>query len=276
MPKVIALLLLAGILSGCASIPSPPERRAYADALAAAKGWRAEVISAGQFQLLTYAPQPIREHPELTVYIEGDGFAWVTGSTPSADPTPREPLALKLALKQAAGNAVYLGRPCQYVDAEQTGCAQRYWTNARFAPEVVLASSKAVDALKARFGATRLTLVGYSGGGAIAALVAARRNDVERLVTIAGNLDHRAWTQFHHVDALAGSLNPADEAGKLRHIRQWHFVGSKDRITPPALLKAYVGLSPPSALSQTRILPDFDHQCCWEKEWPILWQSTIR
>ncbi|GAB2181920.1 hypothetical protein DLREEDagrD3_21430 [Denitratisoma sp. agr-D3] len=51
-----------------------------------------------------------------------------------------------------------------------------------------------------QLGARRLTLVGYSGGAA--ALLAARCSDVVRLVTIAGNLDHRAWTRYHHITTL--------------------------------------------------------------------------
>jgi hypothetical protein len=44
----------------------------------------------------------------------------------------------------------------------------------------------------------------------VASLVAARRHDVVRLVTVAGNLDHLAWTTLHGVSPLTGSLNPAD------------------------------------------------------------------
>lgn len=275
MPMPIAILLLACILAACAPISPLAERRAHADALAAELDWRAEVIAAGEFDLLAYAPQHIRQDPRLTVYIEGDGFAWVSRSMPSADPTPREPLALRLALKQPAGNAVYLGRPCQYVDAERTACPERYWQEARFAPEVVAASSKAIDVLKERFAATRLTLVGYSGGAAVAALLAARRNDVERLVTVAGNLDHRAWTSHHRVAPLTASLNPADETAKLQHVRQWHFLGSDDRVIPASLVMAFAERFPPAQRPTVTVIPGFTHQCCWEQEWQRIWRTSI-
>lgn len=271
----IAILLLASLLAACAPIPRPAERRAHADTLAAAQDWQAETIATGRFDLVAYLPQHIRQDSRLTVYIEGDGFAWVSSSLPSTDPTPREPLALRLALKHPAGNAVYLGRPCQYVDAERTACPERYWQEARFAPEVVAASSRAIDVLKERFAASRLTLVGYSGGAAVAALLAARRNDVERLITVAGNLDHEAWTSHHRVRRLSASLNPADETTRLQHVRQWHFLGSADRVVPASLATAFAERFPPAQRPTVAIIPGFTHQCCWEEEWQRIWRTRI-
>jgi hypothetical protein len=82
---------------------------------------------------------------------------------------------------------------------------------------VISASNQAVDALKQRYGAQEIVLVGYSGGGAVAALVAARRTDVVRLVTVAGNLDHLAWTHLHSVpppDRLSQSSRRLGRAAK--------------------------------------------------------------
>lgn len=210
----------------------------------------------------------------LAIYFEGDGFAWINESQASGDPTPRDPVSLRLALAQPEGNAVYLARPCQYVDAESSGCLTRYWTEMRFAPEVVVASNQAVDRLKEMFGATRLTLVGYSGGGAIAALVAARRTDVELLITVAGNLDHHSWSKTHRLQYLRGSLNPADEILALRSIRQWHLVGAKDAVIPPALAINFVSSFPPVSRPSVYIEPEFDHRCCWVEKWPTLWRSS--
>lgn len=269
----MSTLWLAFLLAACASIPTPQERQGHADTLAAANGWQSSRIPVGRFDLVSYVPRKHSSSETLTIYIEGDGFAWVTGSTPSADPTPREPLALKLALAQSTGNAVYLARPCQYVDAERTNCVQRYWMEQRFAPEVIDATDKAVDSLKARFDAQKLVLVGYSGGGAVAALVAAQRSDVSRLVTVAGNLDHRAWTKHHRVEPLAGSLNAADIAERLKALPQTHYVGEKDRVIPPALAIAWPRLMRGADNGNLRIIPGFDHACCWVDQWPSFFQS---
>ncbi len=271
----LAILLLVCILASCTSIPQPSERYAHADSLATEAGWRGEILATGEFGLLAYAPQHIRPAPNLTVYIEGDGFAWINRTMPSSDPTPREPLALRLALKQPTGNAVYLGRPCQYVDAERTACPERYWQEARFAPEVVRASSKAIDILKERFAATRLTLVGYSGGATVAALLATRRNDVERLITVAGNLDHLAWTTHHRVLPLTASLNPANEIAALQDVRQWHLLGDDDRVIPPTLTMSFIERFPPARRPPVTVISGFTHQCCWADEWENLWRAGL-
>jgi pimeloyl-ACP methyl ester carboxylesterase len=266
----IASLLLSILLTACAPIPTPQERLAHADALAAARGWQAERIAAGRFTLQVYLPGDISGAEMLTIYIEGDGFAWVDGATPSLDPTPRESLGLQLALAHPDNHAAYLARPCQYVQEGRDGCPQRYWTQARFSPEVIEAMDRAIETLKRRIGAMRLTLVGYSGGGAVAALLAARRSDVVRLVTVAGNLDHRTWTAYHHLVPLSGSLNPADAADRLARLPQVHFIGSRDRVIPPSLARqwpqAFTGLGQ----DNLRIIGGFDHVCCWVERWPEL------
>jgi pimeloyl-ACP methyl ester carboxylesterase len=243
--------------------------------LAATADWQAFRFDTGHFSLTGYAPAHFSPDEALTIYLEGDGLAWIGRSLPSADPTPLDPLALRLALAQPAGNAAYLARPCQYADAEGTGCAQRYWTGERFAPETVAAMNDAVTALKTQFGAQRLTLVGYSGGGNIAALLAARRHDVVRLVTVAGNLDHRAWSAHHRVRELSGSLNASDVAERLSALPQIHFVGGRDQVITPVLAEQW----PPALLGQQKrnlhVLPDADHGCCWADRWPALWRAHL-
>jgi len=231
-------------------------------------------IATGRFDLVAYVPDHPLSSDRLTVYIEGDGLSWITGTQPSTDPTPRDPLALRLALAQPEGNAAYLARPCQYVDAEAAACPSHYWTDLRFAPEVIEASDRAIDILKQKFGARLLTLVGYSGGAAIAILIAARRHDVTNLVTVAGNLDHRAWTTYHHIPPLTGSLNPADAREAVQHIRQWHFVGGKDSIIPPPLVESFTKQFPPDSPQTVHIEPTYDHHCCWAENWPLLWRKT--
>jgi pimeloyl-ACP methyl ester carboxylesterase len=181
-------------------------------------------------------------------------------------------VALRLALAQPAGNAAYLARPCQYVNKPSKPCAPRYWTGARFAPEVIAATNEAIDDLKARFGASQLTLVGYSGGAAVAALVAAQRHDVQQLVSVAGNIDHTAWTTLHHLSPLSESLNPLQVRATLGAISQWHFAGSLDRVVPPRLIKSWVQGLPNVQLV---VIDGYDHSCCWAENWPQLW-ATIQ
>jgi dienelactone hydrolase len=266
-----AILIL---MTGCAALPSRQDRQKLADELAAPKGWHASVIATDSFDIQSYGPKASRD--TLTVYIEGDGFAWVTASTPSDDPTPRDPVALRMALAQPHGTAAYLARPCQYTlagSATARPCPQRYWTTARFAEPVVQAESQALDELKRRHGASRLVLVGYSGGGAVAALLAARRADVVALITVAGNLDHLAWTSLHGIRPLEASLNPIDQAGRLARLRQWHLVGEQDRVVPADLVRAFVARQDSDAQATVIVEPGFGHACCWAQQWPRLWTS---
>ena len=270
-PGCLLPLLATLLLTACTSVPSPEARRQQAAALAHEHHWQALQLQAGIFQLQAYAAQ--RKSEELTLYLEGDGLAWLNSQQPSFDPTPLDPLALRLALAQPNGNAAYLGRPCQYLGTNEQPCQQRYWTGARFAEEVVHSLDQAADQLKARAGAQRLVLVGYSGGGALALLLAARREDVVRVVTVAGNLDHAAWTDHHRLTPLRGSLNPAQMRTRLAGVEQIHLLGEQDRVIPLELGEAFVAAYPPAHRAQVRVLPGYDHRCCWVADWPRLWQQ---
>ena len=269
--RPLSAAILAMLFCGaCASI-DPAQRRAQADALAASAGWSRLLLPSGQFALTAYVPAAAPPQPLLTIYIEGDGHAWNTPNTPSDDPTPVQPMALKMALQHAGAAVAYLGRPCQYRDATQgAACPVQYWTESRYAPEVIAATSLAVDQLKQRSGARRVILIGYSGGGAVAALVAARRDDVARLVTVAANLDTDAWARLQRLQPLAGSLNPADAWPRLQAIPQRHFAGANDRVVPPAVQQSYAARFPVGARPPVTVLPGYDHQCCWLARWPQL------
>ena len=101
-------------------------------------------------------------------------------------------------------------------------------------------------------------------------MVAARRDDVVRLVTVAGNLDHQIWTQRLKVSPLTGSLNPVDYWEKLVNIPQLHLVGGKDTSVPLFVAESYQGRFPDDKKPQIKVVKDFDHHCCWSARWPEL------
>lgn len=273
--RLATACLLALMLAGCLG-PGLAERRLTSAKVATDAGWQQLRLDGGPFVLTAFVPATLSRADTLTLYIEGDGLAWIDAATPSFDPTPLDPLALRLALRQPSGPAVYLARPCQYVaEADWRNCARKYWTSHRFSPEVIEASNQALEQLKRRFGAQRLILVGYSGGAAVAALLAARRDDVERLITVAGNLDHRAWTALEQLSPLSGSLNPTDEWRRLMRVEQLHFIGAQDQSVPQAVAEAYRAGFPSSAQPRLRVLVGFDHRCCWVEAWPALYRETL-
>jgi len=264
-----ALTFIVGLLStaiiGCTHIPSVDDRLANADNLATKSDWHREHIKTSYFEFVSYYKKSSSTALLLTIYIEGDGLAWVTPRQVSMDPTPINPVALKLAINDVNSHVAYLARPCQFTKNKR--CNKRYWTNKRFAEEVISSSNDAISTIKKDFGAKQLRLIGYSGGGAVAALVAARRNDVVSLVTVAGNLNHNTWTDFHKISPLTGSLNPNDYRSKLNTIKQLHFVGAQDEVNPPFLTQDFAKGSPNT---QVIVRLQQGHACCWENSWAEL------
>ena len=57
-----------------------------------------------------------------------------------------------------------------------------------------------------------VVLIGYSGGGTLAWLMASRIPETTRVVTIAANLDIDEWTRIHGDSPLSGS-----QRRRLRH-----------------------------------------------------------
>lgn len=265
------IFLLAGLLSlaGCAT-PDFLPGRSQAAWYARNAGWSYEMIDTGSFFLATaQAPGQAGQRP-LTVYVEGDGRAFVGDRTPSADPTPAPPIALRLAMAHT-GPVAWVGRPCQFTDtATARHCQAAYWSSHRYAPEVVESIGQAVDELKRRSGAHTIIMAGYSGGGAVAALLAARRSDVVGLVTVSANLDLAYWVKHDKLAPLPHSLDPADDAERLRTVPQVHFTGGRDDIVSPEVTRSYLsrlGMGSPARMME---LAEFDHRCCWVASWPAL------
>ena len=200
-------------LSGCtmhASPVSPESRTEQAAHLAKVVDWKEHTIHTNSFVLKAYGSRVRHNAAILTIYIEGDGLAWIASDMPSDNPTPIIPTGLKMAIHDQKNNpVVYLARPCQFVfNEEWDHCRPAYWTNLRFSPEVVNAMNQAVNDLKKYYHAKQIRLIGYSGGGAIAALIAARRNDIIKLITIAAVLDVKQWINQESLTPLYGSLDP--------------------------------------------------------------------
>lgn len=264
---VVSALMLAACAAGALD---PEERLRRAEEIAAGSHLTRGTFETGTF-LLTGFVKP-GKGDVLSVYIEGDGFAWVTRHRPSRDPTPIDPVALRLAVADG-GNVAYIARPCQYSRVVSPGCDARYWTSERFAPAVIDALNVALNQVKLQSGANALVLVGYSGGGAVAALLAAQRSDVVHLITVAGNLDHAVWSRLHGLSPLEGSLNPPDFWPGLEGIPQTHFVGALDQTVPITVYRAYRSRFREEADIQVRIVDAADHRCCWAREWPHLLET---
>lgn len=201
------------------------------------------------------------------VYIEGDGLAWKNRRTPSVDPTPVRALGLELALASPElFDTAYIGRPCQFAARSAESCTVNVWTFARYNQAAVDAVGEAIDSVKGRSDQP-VVLVGYSGGGVIAALLSAQRRDVAALVTVAANLDTVAWTTQLQVTPLVDSLNPVDYAEALTAVPQRHLVGSRDKVVPPEVTLSYLRAARLSASEHLVEVQGYDHRCCWAENW---------
>lgn len=129
---------------------------------------------------------------------------------------------------------------------------------------MLVAYDDALTQLKTRLGVQRFRLVEYSGGGVIAALLAARRSDVERLVTVAAPLALNDWVASHDLTPFSGSSDPVLEPGQLPLAVHW--VGEKDKIVPPNIVEHFVQKKG----GRIFIIPDYDHECCWTRDWASL------
>lgn len=267
------MLLIAVSLTACAG---PQQRRDTAQAISANAGFSRQAMDTGLFRLMLYYHVPQQRGQPLAVYIEGDGHAWKQKHQLSDDPTPMHPVGLQLATRDPGTAVLYIARPCQYLtENELRSCDKKYWSSHRYAEEVIHSVNAAVDWGVLKTGAAGIFLYGYSGGGTVAALVAARRRDVLSLTTVAANLDHALWTALHDISPLSGSLNPADETGKLKDLPQIHFAGSEDRIVPVRILDAYLARYEDSRNINPQVMPGFDHHCCWVDSWPELVLKTL-
>ncbi len=263
-------------LSSCGSSRSVENRVLHADSIVFASKLKPLALKTPYFALhsVYHFPDP---KGLLTVYIEGDGRSWVSRFQLSSDPTPINPVALRLAIIHTEqfpkSNIAWLARPCQYQpNRGDVNCEAKYWSSHRFSQKVIDSSNAAIDQLMLKSGATKVRLIGFSGGAAVAILAAAKRDDVDSIITIAGNLDHQQVNEYHGVTPLRGSLNPKLVIGKIKHIPQVHFIGSDDEVIPAKISTDFIRAQKVTkgTCAKQVVVPSVGHIDGWIMHWPIL------
>jgi pimeloyl-ACP methyl ester carboxylesterase len=251
-----AVLLL--VVGACATTGGVLERAAR-DA-----GWRTLTLSGRQHQLR--AAYRLDEPPiaRLHVYLGGDGTPWVGGRHVAANPTSRDPQALRLMARDT-GNVLYLGRPCYHGLSGRPECGPMLWTHGRYSEAVVSEMAAALGQFLYARHVRRATLIGYSGGGTLAMLLAERLPAVDAVVTIAANLDIDAWARLHGYSRLTASLNPVERPPLPARIRQLHLVGTRDKNVPPSLVRDALRSQSGAVLEE---VSGASHHCCWDQLWP--------
>ena len=274
--QLIQIFLLGLSLIACAT---PGQR---VDKLAANYGFERKIVNSKKFQHVVYFNQAFKKHASklssshpalfLHVYLEGDGSPWLQRQVVSADPTPRNPLALKL-MAQDNQPSVYIGRPCYFGLSQSESCNPLLWTHQRYAQLIVDSIVEVANNIIIEQEPERVMLIGYSGGGVLAMLMADNVLQIDTIVTVAANLDIGAWAILHDYSILEGSLNPATQPPLKSEIHQWHLVGEEDKNVPPGLFQEVIN----KQVGTTKLISfdGFDHICCWLEQWPKI-LSTLK
>ena len=248
-PYFVALIALGSCMSAADRF----------DAAASAAGLHRSSVEGAGFRHAIFA-NDVPGDGTLRIYLEGDGKPYV-GRAIATDPTTRHSLALALLAKDHR-SALYLGRPCYHGETGTAPCTPALWTTARYGEAVVTSMAAAAMRLIAERRARAVTWVGHSGGGTLAMLLAPRILQTCAVVSIGGNIDVAAWAGQARED-LSDSLDPATAPLLPAHIRQYHYVGGRDEVVPPAITAA--------ALARTAetltVFEEFDHVCCWATIW---------
>jgi predicted esterase len=249
-----AWLLWLVFLTGCAT-PAQQFR-----AQAATLGWIEMDVHTDQFEHRLFYNG--KTGKQWHVYLDGDGTPWIRQRWIAEDPTARNPLILELMSKDPFP-AILLGRPCYYGLQTSPHCQSKYWTSHRYSREVVNSIVAVLQQCIAQYQIEHLVLIGYSGGGAIAALVAGHISSLDTLVTLAANLNVKAWSEFHAYPTLSDSLDPVEDALINQKTRQLHFAGADDTNVPSFVIESFVKTQKKAEFHE---LEHIDH-AGWKRVW---------
>ncbi|MEC7029779.1 MAG: hypothetical protein VXW91_08870 [Pseudomonadota bacterium] len=274
--KTVLLSLLGTTLIGmtaCVTHTIPHLRHETAKRLAMPSFMLERHIEAEPFMLTAWE----RIHNRggaATVYVDGDGLTWSGTETDSHDPTPTNPVALHLATRDLSKNVIMLARPCHYTGlADGTMCSVEGWTQSRFSPETVGAMNSALDNIKRRYNISEFNFVGYDGGATMVSLLAAERDDVKTIRTVAGKLNYSETElmkdeDIDHFDAIT-------VATKISDIPQQHFIGEWDDFVQPHVYDSYKAASGNSTCVKASIVKETTHDKGWVSRWPELLKAPL-
>ncbi|GAB4162948.1 MAG: alpha/beta hydrolase [Rickettsiaceae bacterium] len=265
----VLLCATAIFLSACKTVTYNQEPVSIGDLY----NFQKVLVKGGDFWITTYQKITDPDQP-YAFYIEGDGAAFNGRYRVSHNPTPRKQVFIKLAAMDQRPNVVYVARPCQYTPMHlNPKCTNQYWTDKRLSDDSVQAINDVINSINKNN--AKFSLVGYSGGGGIAILVAARNSRVKDIITVAGNLDLLAFTTHHNVTPMIGSLNPIDYAEQVKYIPQLHLSGGKDKIVPPFIADKFVQKASSTCVKQ-KIFEEASHAEGWKRVWEYVYTKPIR
>lgn len=233
-----------------------------------------EDITVNSLPLVIFRDATLDDSSTVHFYIDGDGSPWIAGKRIANDPTSRSQIILDLIANDPT-KSILIGRPCYYLAPRNRPetCHQKWWTSHRYSRAVVTAMSNVIAEQISRINPQYVQLIGYSGGGTLAMLIAKELGEtIDGVITIAANLDVDRWLALHQFSPLATNLNAENFPLLQSTIRQVHFVGSEDKNVPAEITRAVA-----SRQSNARVveIEGYSHECCWPKEWASRLRQVI-
>lgn len=264
-------------LSSCGHNPSLYKKKM--DSFASENNFEKKIIQSQGFEIVTY--QKIQNpSSEYIFYIEGDGLIFdKVRYQITKDPTPNSIFLIELANMDMRDNIVYVARPCQFIDIDSSDVCKdnKLWTSHRYSPKIISVMRDVINKISL---GKNYQLIGFSGGGGIASLIAKDSNNISSLVTIAGNIDHVSFNEYQNSAHMTGSLNPVDYAKELAKIPQIHYSGSRDRVVVSSLLEQAVNKIKKTKNANKNIhhitIKGAGHDSGWASNWPKMLVDIIR
>lgn len=263
--KSVILLFLFALVSSCATYNPELELTGKLSK------FKKVLVQGDDFLITTYQKITDSKKPYI-FYIEGDGRVALNRHRLSDNPTPRQKMFIELAALDKRPNIVYVARPCQYTPMElNPKCNSDYWSSKRMSNDSVESLNKVINKVN---NGQKFSLIGFSGGGAVAVLIAARNNNVRDIITLAGNLDHKSFTKFHRSNPITDSLNPIEYTDSVKSIPQIHISGGKDTRVPAFIAAKFVDkINSPCATH--KIYKKASHNSGWDKIWHEVYTLDI-
>jgi hypothetical protein len=264
-PGICTMLPLLLLFGACTKYSLDERQKLAGNTAASANLSYSEWKTSFFTHVIYYRPGPTNA---LSIYIEGDGLAYLTPTRLSPNPTPTLPIGLMLAASDPSNHVLYVARPCQYVSlSKEPQCTRKYWSSHRFAEEVIASYNEILDSLAERIPNVSFHLVGYSGGGAVAVLLGARRTDITSIRTVAGYLDHVALNKLVNVAPLEGSLDPMQIAASLKGVAQVHYSGADDPVIPAWVGKNFADKVGDPMCAKWEVIDHVGHGSGWKQFW---------
>ncbi len=273
----VLFVLFIFVFTGCsaiqkrlAPIESPQQRYQNVDFLLKNNGFKSVILSGRSFDVAAWVHITSQQDP-ISVFIEGDGLAYYSRHRISNDPTPTNAIAARIAVQDSASNKIYLSRPCQYIinhGINQRNCHQRMWSQDRFSRDVITLYQDLLDQIKKQYkNESGFRLMGFSGGGAVAASVSLYRDDVIDVRAVAAPLDIHGLMRYHRADPIVNAVSPYSHAARLAEVKLTLFLGSSDRIVNKRSLKQFLDNFMNKSNFKLIEVEGLEHEGNWHHAW---------